>query len=71
MGSWSQPSFFLSVMNRTTPVIRFQGPYVVSGGWWNRPIHREYHYAETQKGDLLWVFYDKPRRRWFLHGRVE
>jgi len=53
------------------PVVRVSGPYVVSGGWWNRVVHREYHFAETQKGELLWVFYDRVRRRWFLHGRVE
>jgi protein ImuB len=44
----------------------------VSGGWWNgRGVHREYHFAETGGGDVLWVFYDRPRRRWFLQGRVE
>jgi protein ImuB len=53
------------------PVVRVLGPYVVSGGWWNRAVHREYHFAETQRGELLWVFYDRGRRRWFLHGRVE
>ncbi|NIM63528.1 MAG: DNA polymerase Y family protein [Acidobacteria bacterium] len=53
------------------PVIRTQGPYIVSGGWWHRPVHREYHFAETQKGELLWVYYDRIRRRWFMHGRVE
>jgi protein ImuB len=53
------------------PVIRFQGPYIVAGGWWQRPVQREYHYAETREGDLLWVYYDRPQRRWYLHGRVE
>jgi protein ImuB len=53
------------------PVVRVSGPYVVSGGWWNRPVHREYHFAETRKGELLWVYYDRARRRWFLQGRVE
>jgi protein ImuB len=53
------------------PVVRVLGPYVVSGGWWNRTVHREYHFAETQKGELLWVYYDRPRRSWYLHGRVE
>ncbi len=53
------------------PVVRVTGPYVISGGWWNRPVHREYHFAETQKGELLWVYYDRSRRRWFLQGRVE
>jgi protein ImuB len=53
------------------PVERVLGPYIVSGGWWNRTVHREYHFAETRKGELLWVYYDRARRRWFLHGRVE
>jgi protein ImuB len=53
-------------------VVRVLGPYVVSGGWWaGRGVHREYCFAETERGDLLWVFYDRPRRRWFLQGRVE
>jgi protein ImuB len=53
------------------PVFRVMGPYIVSGGWWRHPVHREYHFAETQRGELLWVYYDRPRRRWFLHGRIE
>jgi protein ImuB len=52
-------------------VIRVLGPYVISGGWWAGDVHREYHFAETRRGDLLWVFYDRRRRRWFHHGRVE
>jgi protein ImuB len=47
------------------------GPYIFSGGWWNREIHREYYFAETRRGDLLWIYYDRFRRRWFLHGWVE
>ncbi len=47
------------------------GPYVVSGGWWAREIHREYQFVETLRGDLLWVYYDQRRRCWYLHGRVE
>jgi protein ImuB len=53
------------------PVARVFGPYVVSGGWWRRPVHREYHFAETERGEILWAYYDRPRRRWFIQGRVE
>lgn len=53
------------------PVVRLLGPYIVSGGWWRKRVHREYHFAETQKGDLLWIYYDRAQRRWFLQGRVE
>jgi len=53
-------------------VVRILGPYVVSGGWWAaREVHREYHFAELRRGDCLWVFYDRNRRRWFCHGAVE
>jgi protein ImuB len=52
-------------------VVRIVGPYIVSGGWWAHEIHREYHFAELRRGDCLWVYYDRPRRRWFWHGAVE
>jgi len=50
---------------------KLTGPYVFSGGWWNREIQREYYYAETRAGDLLWLYYDRVRRRWFLQGSIE
>lgn len=52
-------------------VVRLAGPYVVSSGWWREAAHREYHFAETAKGEVLWLYYDRLRRRWFLQGRVE
>ncbi len=51
-------------------VVKLRGPYVISGGWWRREAHREYHFAETRRGDLLWVYYDRRRRQWFLQGQV-
>lgn len=47
------------------------GPYIVSGGWWRRGVHREYHFAKTDQGRWLWVYYDRERRRWFYQGEVE
>ena len=52
-------------------VDKLAGPYIFSGGWWNREIQREYYYAETRNGDLLWLYYDRIRRKWFLQGEVE
>ncbi|MCA9676811.1 MAG: hypothetical protein KC464_17385, partial [Myxococcales bacterium] len=55
-------------------VVRITGPYVVSGGWWaagGRDVHREYHFAEMRRGDCLWLYFDRARRRWFRHGAVE
>jgi protein ImuB len=53
------------------PVVNMSGAYIVSGGWWRRMVHREYYFSETQKGGIFWVYFDRIRRRWFLHGRVE
>ena len=53
------------------PVHILQGPFVVNGGWWQRPVHRDYCFAHTRRGAVLWVFYDRVRRRWFAHGSVE
>jgi len=52
-------------------VVRILGPYVISGGWWAHEQHREYHFAELRRGDCLWVYYDRNRRRWFSQGAVE
>ena len=52
-------------------VTNILGPYILSGGWWSSEIQREYHFAETRRGDCLWLYYDRPRRRWYQHGAVE
>ena len=53
------------------PVDEVVGPHIVSGGWWLRDIHRTYHYVRTRSGRWLWIYLDRKRRRWFLHGEVE
>lgn len=47
------------------------GPFIVSGGWWVRGVHREYVYVEEEDGQLVWLFYDRRRQRWFEHGQVD
>lgn len=46
------------------------GPYIISGGWWRKPTHREYHYVRTARGRWLWIYYDRLRRRWMQQGEV-
>ncbi len=53
------------------PIDKLTGPYVFAGGWWNREIQREYYFAETRGGELLWLYYDRVRRRWYWQGTVE
>ena len=52
-------------------VDKLSGPHVFSGGWWNREIQRDYYFAETRRGAIAWVYYDRVRRRWFLQGWIE
>ncbi len=47
------------------------GPYIVSGGWWVKEVRRDYYYVQTRHGRSLWIYYDRRRKRWFLHGAVE
>ena len=47
------------------------GPYFVSGGWWRSAVHREYYFVRMRDGDMLWIYYDRLRRRWRLQGQVE
>ena len=58
-------------LGRRGAVARLDGPYRVSGGWWARTVERDYYYAETQHGEVLWIYYDRPRRHWYLHGYVD
>ncbi|MEE9270947.1 MAG: DNA polymerase Y family protein [Candidatus Krumholzibacteria bacterium] len=46
------------------------GPYIISGGWWMRRIHREYYYIRSTQGRWLWIYYDRRRRRTFVQGEV-
>jgi protein ImuB len=51
-------------------VERLDGPHRISGGWWQSELERDYYFAETSLGELLWIFYDRKRRRWLLQGAV-
>ena len=53
------------------PLVRLHGPYPISGGWWTTAQHRDYYFAESERGEVYWIYRDRPRRRWFLQGRME
>lgn len=53
------------------PVEEVIGPHVLSGGWWIHEVVRDYYYVRTRSGRWLWIYNDRRRRRWFLHGEVE
>jgi protein ImuB len=53
------------------PVTHTAGPFLINGGWWLTEVQREYQFVMTRRGELFWVYHDKRRHRWFLHGLVQ
>ncbi len=66
-----EPDGWLIARFADGPVVEVIGPHIVSGGWWTRETSRAYHYVRTRSGRWLWIYNDRKRRRWFLHGEVE
>lgn len=57
---------------RTDPPLEaMTGPYRLQGGFWAGEHVRDYFYAERADGALLWIYRDRRRGRWFLHGHVD
>lgn len=53
------------------PLRRLTGPYRLQGGWWVREAARDYFFGEREDGALLWLFRDRARGGWFVHGQVD
>lgn len=66
-----EPERWPNLDPRQGAVVRMFGPFRISGGWWVKTVERDYYYAQTQRGDVLWIYFDRPRRRWFLHGILD
>jgi protein ImuB len=60
-----------SWLGRHGAVETLRGPDRVSGGWWNRAHDRDYFFAETRTGEILWLFLERAERAWYLHGFVD
>jgi protein ImuB len=52
-------------------IVKSWGPFRITGGWWVREVRRDYHYVQTERGNLLWVYWDGVRRAWFVHGEID
>ena len=66
-----EPKAALAHMFEDRSIEETIGPYIVSGGWWVREVQREYYFVRTESGRWLWLYYDRRRKCWFLHGEVE
>jgi protein ImuB len=59
-----------SWLGRHGATLAMYGPDRIAGGWWARMRERDYYYVETRTGEILWIYYDRPARRFRLHGIV-
>ena len=50
------------------PLNLIHGPNRISSHWWAKLQSRDYFIARQRNGRLLWIFFDRNRREWFLHG---
>lgn len=50
------------------PLNIIHGPDRISSHWWSKPQNRDYFIARQRNGRLLWIFFDRGERCWFLHG---
>ena len=50
------------------PLNIINGPDRISSHWWLKHQSRDYYMARQKNGRLLWVYFDRSRRDWYLHG---
>ncbi len=59
---------------RTPPdlhVPKLWGPYPLSSRWWSEEKRRDYFYAETNNGEILWLYFDRLAEQWLQIGVLE
>jgi protein ImuB len=46
-----------------------QGPERIESGWWDgEDVDKDYFTASNESGQKLWVYFDRRRHAWYLHG---
>lgn len=50
------------------PLNIIHGPNRISSHWWETLKSRDYFIARQYNGRLLWIFFDRVNKNWFLHG---
>jgi protein ImuB len=67
-----EPNGWLVAGPERGPVVRLSGPWPVSTRWWTAaPADREHCFAETTRGDALWLFRDLATQAWWRQGSLE
>jgi len=51
--------------------LHIYGPFMLSGGWWVRQNRRDYYFAESSSKEVVWIYFDRTRKQWMLHGFLD
>ncbi len=44
------------------------GPERIEDNWWQEPVSRDYYIARGTRGQYYWLFHDRLRQQWYVHG---
>lgn len=61
-------SQFNNQVNLDGPLNLIHGPNRISSHWWSKLQSRDYFIARQRNGRLVWVFFDRSQKQWFLQG---
>ena len=50
------------------PLTLVYGPERIEDRWWQQSTSRDYFVAHNDQGQRFWVFHERRRQEWFLHG---
>ncbi len=50
------------------PLTLIHGPNRVSTQWWIKLQSRDYFIARQSNGRLLWIYFDRVKKDWYMHG---
>jgi protein ImuB len=58
-------------LGRYGAVVSMYGPGRIRHGWWKNRVERDYYFVETRTHDVLWIYFDRASRGWYLQGIVD
>jgi protein ImuB len=58
-------------LGRYGAVVSMYGPGRIRHGWWKNRVERDYYFVETRTHDVLWIYFDRADRGWYLQGIVD
>lgn len=61
----------LDVRLASLGVVDLHGPYRIDGRWWSNHLSRDYYFAETESGAVLWLYREARSGRWFSYGELD